>query len=415
MMTAQSGQRDVMRGATAHMTPGIAQIQRILGRGAYEASALGAEVTLSDGRTLIDFGSYAVTLFGHRPPSVVAAVQDALDNIPAATRLLPNPYSSLLAQRMTGMRAPERLSRVVFGINGADVVEAAMKLAIAQTGHASILAVEGAFHGKSLGALAVTADPERRKPVQNFLGNVRHLPLREDAVNQAAREAPFAALIFEPIQGEGGGRLLPPELLRRWYSDAHAAGAYVISDEIQVGLRRCGPVSLSIELGLVPDALLLGKALGGGVMPLSALLCTPELFGPLQRDPFFHTATFGGHPLCCAAGLAALDLLDEIPAQAGRTSKLLTNAIRTVAAAHPEMILRSSVTGLFGVLDFGSPTAASMVLFECARLGLLLCPCLSAPSVLRVLPPANAPETLIESAEVRLDMACTAAARRITG
>jgi putrescine aminotransferase len=415
MATTRPDQQIVSRSAVEHMVPGIAQLQRMLGRGAYEATAQGAEVRLSDGRTLMDFGSYAVMLFGHRPPSVVAAVQAALADVPASTRMLPNPYSALLADRLVRMLDPDRLSRVMFGLNGADAVEAALKLAIAESGHPRVLAVEGAFHGKSLGALAVTADPERRQPVQGFLGNVRHLPLHEDAVRLAAREAPFAALIFEPIQGEGGGRHLPPELLKRWSADARASGAFVIADEIQVGLRRCGPVSLAVTLGLAPDAILLGKALGGGVMPLSAMICTPQLFGPLVRDPFFHTATFGGHPLSCAAGLAALDLLDESADQIDETGKLLSAGIELIAAAHPGTLRRASATGLFGVLEFTSPALSNLVLLECGRRGLLLSRCLSAPTVLRVLPPAGTPEPLMARAMDILSAACATAARRTPG
>jgi putrescine aminotransferase len=412
MTSTAFDKRSVMRAAAEHMVPGIVQIQRLIGSGAFEAAAEGAEVQLSDGRTLIDFGSYAVMLFGHRPEPVVRAVHEALEVSPASTRMLVNPYSALLAERLTAMLDPGTLSRVVFGLNGADAVETALKLAIAETGHARVLAVEGGFHGKSMGALAVTADAERRQPVSEFLGTVRHLPLREDAVREAVREAPFAALIFEPIQGEGGGRVLPPELLRRWCADARAAGVFVIADEIQVGLRRCGPVSLAIEHELTPDAILLGKALGGGVMPLSAMVCTPALFAPLMRDPFFHTATFGGHPLSCAAGLAALDYLDTIGDQVDQTAGALADGIERIAKANAGAISAARATGLFGVLEFTSPALANMTLLECGRHGLLLSRCLSAPTVLRVLPPATTPPHLMERALEILDAACGSASRR---
>jgi putrescine aminotransferase len=414
-MTTSPDQQTVTRCTTDHLAPGLAQIQRMIGRGAHEAEALGARVRLSDGRTMIDFGSYAVMLFGHRPPSVVRAVHEALDRMPASTRMLANPYSALLARRLVHMLAPERLSRVVFGLNGADAVEAALKLAMAETGRARILAVEGAFHGKSIGALAATADRERREPVRGFLGSVRHLPLRADAVAAAMREAPAAAFIFEPVQGEGGGRELPARLLRRWCSDAHAAGAFVIADEIQVGLRRCGPISLSLAQGLEPDAVLFGKALGGGVLPLSAVICTEQLFTPLVRDPFFHTATFAGHPLSCAAGLAALELLDEIADQAGQTGRLLADGITSVAANRAGVVREGRTMGLFGVLEFASPVLANLTLLDCGRRGLLVARCLSVPNVLRVLPPVDTPPAVMAQAMEILDAACASAARRADG
>src|SRR4051794_15140890 len=153
-----------------------------MGAGAVEVAAEGARVRLSNGRTVLDFGSYAVTLFGHRPASVVAAVHRALDELPTSTRLLGNPYTAALAARLAGLVDPGRLSRICLGLNGCDAVEAALKLAIAATGRPAVLAVENGFHGKSMGALAATADPRRRAPVAGFLGPVRHLPLAPDAV-----------------------------------------------------------------------------------------------------------------------------------------------------------------------------------------------------------------------------------------
>ena len=294
-------------------------------------------------------------------------------------------------------------------------MEAALKLAIAATGRPAVLAVENGFHGKSMGALAATADPRRRAPVAGFLGPVRHLPLAPDAVARALAEQPAAALIVEPVQGEGGGQILPPELLRRWARDAHAAGTFVIADEIQCGLRRCGPVSLAVAHGLEPDAVLLGKALGGGVMPLSAALCTEELYRPLLDDPFFHTATFGGHPASCAAGLAALDLLDELAESFATPGIQLADGVAAVRERYPAMLPEARVTGLFAALDFASADRAGLAILEAGRRGLLLAQCLTAPTVLRMLPPVVATAADMASALEILDAALAAVQRRTAG
>jgi putrescine aminotransferase len=275
-----------------------------------------------------------------------------------------------------------------------------------------VLSVQGGFHGKSMGALAATADPARRAPVLGFLGNVRHLPWEPDAVERAAAEAPFAALIFEPVQGEGGGRALPPELLRRWSADAHAAGAFVIADEIQCGLRRCGPVSLSVSQGLEPDAVLLGKPLGGGVMPLSAALCTEELFQPLVEDPFFHTATFSGHPASCAAGLAALDLLDALADSFAPAAAKLADGVAKVAAEYPDLLTEARCVGVFAALEFGTEAQAGLAVLEAGRRGLLLAQCLTAPTVLRLLPPVVTTDEQLASALSILDASCSSVRRR---
>ena len=386
--------------ASGHGVPGLAERHRVLGMGAYEAGGSGAEVRLSDGRTVLDFGSYAVPLFGHRPTAVLDAVREALDDLPASTRLLANPRAARLAARLAALVDPGRLERVWFGLNGCDAVEAALKLAIASTGRPSVLAVRGAFHGKSMGALAVTYDPARRGPVRGFLGDVRHIPWEPDAVARAA-EQPFAALIFEPVQGEGGGRAIPPALLRRWSADARAAGAFVVSDEIQCGLRRCGPVSVAVAEGAAPDAVLFGKPLGGGVLPLSALIGTEELFAPLRADPFFHGTTFGGHPAGCAAGLAALDLLDALSDRFEPVAAGVAAVAARLAADHPDVVVAARAHGLFAAVEFADSAQAGLAVLQAGRRGLLLAQCLTEPAVLRMLPPAvTGPEQLAAAADI---------------
>lgn len=402
----------VLADAAAHLVEGVAARHRVIGSGAVEQWAQGAQVRLSNGRTVLDFGSYAVPLFGHRPAEVLDAVREALDTMPTTTRLLANPYAARLARRIAELVDPGRLTRVWLGLNGADAVEAALKLAIARTGVPSVLAVENGFHGKSMGALALTYDPQRREPVRGFLGDVRHLPLEPDAVARAAAKAPFAALVVEPVQGEGGGRFLPKELLRRWSEDAHAAGAFVIADEIQCGLRRCGSVSLSVEYGIKPDAVLLGKPLGGGVMPLSAAVCTEELFAPLHDDPVFHTATFAGHPASCAAGLAAIDLLERWSERFEASGAALAEGLAALAKKYPDVLAETRAAGLFGVLEFATEAQAGLAILETGRRGLLLAQCLTAPNTLRMLPPVVVTEQQLDQAFDILDTCCRSVQRR---
>ena len=416
-MTAyQTGPMDLahvtMAAARQHLVPAVADLQRLIGAAGVEQDGAGARVRLSHGRAVLDFGSYAVTLFGHRPQSVVEAVHASLDRMPTSTRLLANPAPARLAGRLAALVDPGRLTRVHLGLNGSDAVEVSLKLAIAATGRPSLLAVTNAFHGKSMGALAVSADPSLRGPVAGFLGRVRHLPPEPDAVARALADEGAAALIVEPVQGEGGGRILPPELLRRWAQDAHAAGTFVIADEIQCGLRRCGPVSLSVTYGMHPDAVLLGKALGGGVMPLSAAVCSPELFAPILSDPFFHTATFSGHPACCAAGSAALDLLDTLAGRFEPAAAGLAAVVDRLQARHPDVLAATRVLGLFAALEFADAERAGLAVVEAGRRGLLLARCLTAPAVLRMLPPVVVDGQDLQEAEQILDQVCARVARR---
>lgn len=370
-----------------HSAPGVVVAAKIAGQSAVEADASGAVVRLSDGREAIDFGSYGVTLLGHRHPGVVAAVMEQLQHMASTTRLLANPVTVGLMADLTARFGP-RLTRVWLGSDGADAVEVATKLARRRTGRLRVLAVAGAFHGKTLGALALTSNPIFRAGLEPLLGHVTHLDPRDpDAVDRETRREAVAALIVEPIRGEGGVQPLDPGVFRRWAADARAAGAYVISDEIQVGLRRCGQLSLAVEAGVDPDAIVLGKALGGGVMPLAAVLACDELYAPLAEDPTWHSQTFSGHPLSCAAGRAALRALDELGPMSSHIGDRLEAGLRKLAGEHPDLITDVRGRGLLWGVEFANPAAAGSVLTDLAMRGVLISPCLSAPRTIRLLPP----------------------------
>jgi putrescine aminotransferase len=370
-----------------HFSPGAALSAKILGGGATEVAANGAVVTLSDGRELLDFGSYAVTLLGHRHPTVLAALAESLATMPTATRVLANPVTAAFAAELSA-RCGGRLQRVWLGNNGADAVEAALKLARRSSGRMRVLVVEGAFHGKTLGALALTRNPIFRQGLESLLGPVVELS-RDDpeAVRHETAAGDVAALIVEPIQGEAGVRILDPAVLARWAADVRAAGAFLISDEIQVGLRRSGPFAPSLAAGIKPDAILFGKALGGGLMPLSALVATETLAAPLIADPTWHSATFSGHPLACAAGRAALVTIEEEATNGDAVAEVLGAGLRELAAAHPGVIAEVRGAGLIWGIEFANPGAAGAALIELAKRGLLVSPCLSSTSTVRLLPP----------------------------
>lgn len=381
-----------------HISPGAALTAKILGNDATEARASGATVVLSDGRQLLDFGSYGVTLLGHRHPAVLAALSDALEGMPTATRVLANPTTAAFAAELV-QRCGDPLTRVWMGSDGSDVVEAALKLARRVTGRMQVLVVEGAFHGKTLGALALTRNPAFRTGLEPLLGSVSVLP-RDDAeaVRRETNRGDVAALVFEPIQGEAGVRPLDPAMLQSWVADARAAGAFVISDEIQVGLGRCGPFSPSIAARLNPDAVLLGKGLGGGLMPLSAMVATDALAAPLIADPTWHTTTFGGHPLACAAGSAALAALEGAAAHGATVGGMLGSGLEKLAREHEDVIAEVRGAGLIWGLEFATPGAAGAALIELAHGGLLVSPCLSSNTTIRLLPPMVASPEQIEGA-----------------
>ncbi len=399
---------DVFENLRRRTAPGAAIAAKLAGAGATEEAAEGATVVLSDNRKVLDFGAYGVTLLGHRHPAVTAAVRTQLDLLTTSTRVLANSTTvSFMEELMERFGAP--LERVWLGSDGADAVEVAIKLARRSSGRMRVLAVEHGFHGKTLGALALTWNPAFRKGLEPLLQHVTHI--RRDDPDGVAREiatGDVAALVFEPVQGEGGARRLDPALLRRWTRDAHAAGVFVISDEVQAGLRRCGPLCVAADAGIEVDAVLLGKALGGGVMPISALIASDELYEPLRSDPTFHTATFGGHPLACAAGRAALVANDDLELRAIETGARLASALQELAEAYSTTISAIHGTGLMYGLEFNTPAQAGNVLVDLAQAGLLLSPCLSAPRTIRLLPPMVTTEPELQLA---IDLLHTALAQ----
>ncbi|MEQ4305836.1 aminotransferase class III-fold pyridoxal phosphate-dependent enzyme [Plantactinospora sp. B6F1] len=389
-----------------HLSPPLALAQRLVGLGAVEIAASGAEVTLSDGRSAVDFGSYAVPLVGHGHPRVTAAVRSQLETQAITTRTLANPVTTGYVERLVAAVGVADLRRVWLGLNGTDAVEAALKLVRAATGRPRVLAVCGAFHGKTMGSLAATWNDHYRAPVRALLTGVTHIDVDDrSAVAREAAAGDVAALIFEPVQGENGVVVLPPETLRRWTHDAHQAGALVVADEIQTGMGRCGPLSVAIGLGLPIDALLLGKSLGGGVLPLSALIGTDRVYEPLMRDPFLHVATFGGHPLGCAAGTAMLDVVAELAVAGDRLARQVEAELCKLRDNHPTSLVEVRGMGLLWGLKLRTPELAGAVLTTAVQRGLLLSPCLGRPEILRLLPPMTTTADQLERAMAILDEA----------
>jgi putrescine aminotransferase len=370
-----------------HVSPGLALSYKFAGSDAVEEYAEGALVRLSDGREVVDFGSYAVMLLGHRHPAIIEAVRYQLERMPTATRSFANPVVAEFIEALLE-RCGSPLKRVWLGSDGADAVEVAVKLARRRTGRPRILAVKHAFHGKTLGAVALTWNPAFRVGLERHVGHVTHVCAGDpEAVRREVEAGDVAALIVEPIQGEGGVRPLDPAVLRRWSADVHGAGGFLISDEIQAGLRRCGPLSPAVALDLKPDAVLFGKALGGGIMPLAAMVATAELQQPLAADPTWHSATFGGHPLACAAGRAALTAIDELAERAEAIARRFQSALYSLASEHREIVIEFRGAGLMWGIEFATPALAGTVLTQLVDRGLLVSPCLSSVRTIRLLPP----------------------------
>jgi len=273
------------------------------------ASGHGCWVTDVDGRRYLDLLSgIAVNALGHGHPALVQAVAKQAEAAIHVSNFFTSEPAIALAERILAVAAAPAGSGVFFANSGTEATEAAIKLS-RRTGRSRIVALEGSFHGRSTGALALTHKAAYREPFEPLIPGVVFVPPNDDDALRAAIDDSTAALFVEPIQGEGGVRELTADYLRLARELTSAHGALLVVDEIQTGIGRTGDWFAHQASGIVPDAMTLAKGLGGGV-PIGALVTFgPEVTGMLTAGQ--HGTTFGGNPLACAAGLAVLDTIER--------------------------------------------------------------------------------------------------------
>jgi len=362
--------------------------------------AHGAEVRDVDGNIYIDLTSgFGVAAVGHAHPRVVAAIREQAGKLlHGLGDVHAHPLRVALAERLVRL-APVDDPQVYFAISGADAVEIALKTALASSensGRPGILAFEPAYHGTTLGALAVTSRDEFRAPFAAHLhGHAHRLPFGADPERIAAvlHEGLFAAVLVEPIVGREGV-LLPP---RGWLATladlCRQAGALLIADEIFTGFGRTGTRFAVEAEGVRPDLLCCGKALGGG-LPIAAVLGRRDLFRCWETPgEARHTATFLANPLACAAALAVLDILDEEDL-AGRAMRLGAWTGERLAALRD---LSTAVTdvrgrGLLWGIELATARAAKAWVGAAQERGVLFLAGGPEGRVAQVVPPLTIPE-----------------------
>ncbi|MET4137325.1 acetylornithine transaminase [Pseudarthrobacter sp. PvP090] len=287
--------------------------QRVLVRGA------GCLVWDADGKEYLDLlGGIAVNALGHAHPFVTSVISSQLATLGHVSNFFTSPTQIALAEKLLDLTKAPAGSKVFFANSGTEAVEAAFKLARRNTGtrtdntgkpRTRIIALEGAFHGRTMGALALTAKEAYRAPFAPLPGGVEHVPFGDIDALRAAVDDTVAAVFLEPIQGEAGVRPLPAGYLRAAREATSAAGALLILDEVQTGIGRTGKWLASEDAGIVPDAVTLAKGLGGG-FPIGALVTYgPDASALLAAGQ--HGTTFGGNPVATAAALATLHVLEN--------------------------------------------------------------------------------------------------------
>jgi acetylornithine aminotransferase len=291
----------------------------------------GAVVTDVDGNSYLDLvGGIAVNVLGHRHPAVIDAVTRQLNTLGHTSNLYATEPGIALAEALVGLLGIDG-ARVFFCNSGAEANEVAFKIT-RLTGRTKLVAAQNAFHGRTMGSLALTGQPSKQEPFAPLPGHVTHVPYGDVEALRLAVDHQTAAVFLEPIMGEGGVVTPPAGYLVTAREITAEHGALLVLDEVQTGMGRTGAFFAHQHDGITPDVVTLAKGLGGG-LPIGACIATGEAAGLLT--PGLHGSTFGGNPICTAAALAVLQVLadDDLVGRAGVLGKTLHHGIESLC--HP--------------------------------------------------------------------------------
>jgi acetylornithine aminotransferase len=343
-------------------------------------SGEGAEVTDEHGHRYLDlYGGIAVNALGHGHPAVVAAVSRQIATLGHVCNLVASEPATVLAERLLALAG--RPGRVFFTNSGAEAVETAFKLS-RRTGRRHVVAAAGGFHGRTMGALALTGQPGKADPFRPLPGEVTHVRYGDAAALVAAVTDQTAMVILEPIQGENGVVVPPAGYLAAARRITREHGALLVLDEVQTGIGRVGHWYAYQATDVEPDVITLAKGLGGG-LPIGACVGFGGAADLLQ--PGTHGTTFGGNPVCCAAALAVLDTVEADGLL--RHVATLGEHIRTgIEALGHDLIAQVRGAGLLLGVVLTAPVAVA-VAAELRPAGYLVNPV--QPDVLRLAPPLN--------------------------
>ena len=365
----------------------------------------GSWLTEADGRRFLDLGAgIAVNALGHAHPMLVETLTQQAQNLWHVSNLYQIPQQQALADALVDKTFAET---VFFTNSGTEAAELAIKMVRKYwydqgAPRSTILTFEGSFHGRSTGAIAASGSEKMTKGFGPLMPGFVTVPWDDPAALAAALDDTVAAVMVEPIQGEGGIRPLSEASLKSLREACDTAGALLVFDEVQCGMGRSGKLFAHEWAGVSPDVMMVAKGIGGG-FPLGAVLATANAASGMTAGT--HGSTYGGNPLGCAVGLKVTEIVSdpEFLADVSRKSGLLRQKLEGLIAAHPDSYDSVRGTGLMLGIKCRRPNTD---LVAAAReVGLLVVP--AADNVLRLLPALNIPDDDIVEAVNRLDAAAT--------
>ncbi|WP_308915562.1 aspartate aminotransferase family protein [Jannaschia sp. LMIT008] len=375
-------------------------------------SGEGAWLVERDGRRFLDMGAgIAVNVLGHAHPALTAALTAQAGQLWHTSNLYEIPQQQALAERLV---AATFADTCFFTNSGTEACELAVKMARkywtakGQPDRHVVLAFTGSFHGRSSAGIAAAGSKKMVDGFGPLLPGFRHLPFGDhDALRAAMAEPDVAAVILEPIQGEGGIVLVPDQCLKGLRDLCDETGALMILDEVQCGMGRTGRLFAHEWAGVAPDIMMVAKGIGGG-FPLGALLATEDAAGAMTAGT--HGSTYGGNPLACAVGNAVMEIVadDAFLADVRRKAGLLRQGLEGLVASHPDVFERVRGSGLMLGLRCRVPVPDVVA----AAHGQEMCIVPAADDTVRLLPPLNLTDDDIREALARLDRAAAALAEQ---
>ncbi|HEY7635202.1 MAG TPA: aminotransferase class III-fold pyridoxal phosphate-dependent enzyme [Gemmatimonadales bacterium] len=378
---------------------------------ALEWSGQGAILRDLLGREYIDcLGGYGIFSSGVNHPRIVKAVSDQLTRMALNSQELLEPWRAALA-RVLAEVTPGDLQNSFFINNGTDAIEGAIKLTRLYTDRNTFISTLGGFHGKSMGSLSLMGKASFREPFMGGLQDVRFIPYGDaDALEEEFRRCDavgvrIAGVVLEPVQGEAGGVVPPEDFFPRARELCTRYGALLIADEIQTGMGRTGKLWGVDHWDVAPDIMCLGKSIGGGVMPLSAFISTAKIWEVMIPNPIIHSTTFGGNPLACAAGLAAIQvtLEEDLPGQAATKGAFLLRELECLRQKYPQVLKEAHGKGLLIGMEFPVQEVGWKVASGLFKRGVLVAGTYSKAQVIRIEPALGIPMELLQEMLNRLE------------
>ena len=382
-------QRETEKKYSDYISRPLVRLLKFSGYGTVETISEGVYVENPQGEKFLDCaGGYGVFSLGHRHPRVIQAVKDQLDKIPLSAKVFFNRLMADLAEKLAQI-APGDLQYSFFCNSGAEAVEGALKAARLRTGRAKIVAADNSFHGKTMGALSASGRELFKAPFKPLLSDIVHVPYGDvEALKQAVDEE-TAAVIMEPLQGEGGIVVPPDGYMQAVREVCDKTGALFIADEVQTGLGRTGKMFAVEHWGVSPDIMCLAKALGGGVMPIGAFIGTPDVWLAFRENPVIHTTTFGGNELACRAALETLSVIEDenLVERADKMGRYLKSGLEGVMQRFPEIVAEVRGLGLMLGVEMAQEKFGGSIIMEMSKRKVIGVYTLNKPKVIRFEPP----------------------------